>query len=58
MLKDKVTCDEWRGIPAGKSVWDGYNGEKTAPEEPGTYTLYQLVNDDNTHAGWEWCKDD
>lgn len=54
----KVTYADWMGVPAGKTVWDGFNGDKTAPEEPGTYTLYEKVNDDNTHVGWEWVRDE
>ena len=54
----KVTYADWMGVPAGKSVWDGFNGDKIAPEKPGTYTLYEKVNDDNTHAGWEWVRDE
>lgn len=56
----KVTVDEWRHIPSGHSVSDGYNGHKTAPTDPvGLYTLYQIVyEDNNTHAGWEWVLED
>ena len=56
----KVTVDEWKHIPAGTKVANGYSGRYcTAPEEPGFYTLYELVYDNtNVHAGWEWEKDE
>lgn len=48
-------------VPAGESVWNGYVGGKThctAPNEPGTYTLYELAYEaTNTHAGWKWEKE-
>lgn len=56
-MLEKITLDCWKHIQAGKTVWNGYpNGHMTAPGEPGTYTLYQLVDDNNCHAGWEWEK--
>lgn len=48
-------------VRAGETVWNGYVGGQTtctAPEDPGTYTLYELAYDDNTHAGCEWEKED
>lgn len=56
----KVTIDEWRHIAAGETVWNGFavNGDCTAPAEPGFYTLYELVTDGNTHAGFEWEKEE
>ena len=49
-------------VNAGDTVWNGYVGGQTtctAPDEPGTYTLYELAYDDsNTHAGWEWVKEE
>lgn len=55
----RVTLDCWKHIGAGESVWNGFavNGTCTAPEEPGLYTLYELVADGNIHAGWEWEKE-
>lgn len=51
----EITCDYWKHIKAGHSVATGYgNDEITAPEEDGFYTLYQLADDDNNHAGWKW----
>lgn len=52
----KVTVDYWKNIPAGEKVFSGFGYELTAPAEEGTYTLYERVNPDNTHAGWEWVK--
>ena len=55
----KVTVDQWRHVPAGEKVWNGYpNGYCTAPQEPGFYTLYEVANDDNTHFAWSWVKED
>lgn len=55
----KITIDEWKHIPAGETVENGYpvNGYCTAPAEPGFYTLYELASDENTHLGWEWEKE-
>lgn len=44
-------------IPAGDVVPDGYHYRR-APEEPGKYSLYQLVDDHNCHAGWRWQRDE
>lgn len=48
------------GVPAGKSVYTGYaNGTCTAPSEPGTYTLYDVVNQErNEHRGWHWKQEE
>ena len=55
----KITIKEWAHIPAGATVANGYsNGYCTAPSEPGLYTLYQLADDNNCHAGWEWVKEE
>lgn len=43
-------------IPAGHEVADGY-GYRKAPEEPGRYSLIQVVDDHNCHAGWRWQRD-
>ena len=49
---ERITLDCWRNIKAGETVWNGYpDGYMTAPDEPGTYTLCQLVDDNNCHAG-------
>ena len=54
----RVTVNEWTHIKAGETVWNGFSdGYCTAPAEKGFYTLYELVNDDNTHAAWEWEKE-
>ena len=55
----KITIDEWKHIPAGETVENGFpvNGTCQAPEEPGFYTLYELVSSSNTHLGWEWEKE-
>jgi len=48
----KITVDQWKHIPAGTRIWNGYsNGYCQAPKEPGFYTLYELVNDRNCHVG-------
>lgn len=52
-----VTCDEWRNVPAGTRVPDGYGSYRTAPGVPGTYTLYELADENNCHAGWKWERD-
>ena len=56
---NKFTVDEWKHIAAGATVANGFavNGTCTAPSEPGFYTLYELVTDGNTHAGFEWVKE-
>jgi hypothetical protein len=54
----KVTCDYWKHVKAGDSVATGYgDADITAPSEPGTYTLYELADNNNCHCGWEWRKD-
>ena len=55
----RITVDEWKHVPAGESVWNGFavNGTCVAPNEPGLYTLYELAGDDNIHLGWEWEKE-
>ena len=48
------------GVKAGETVWNGFIGGQTtctAPKEPGTYTLYELADDNNCHAGWIWEKE-
>ena len=50
---EKITVNYWQHIAAGAKVADGFTGYKTAPTKPGYYTLYELVNSNNTHAGWE-----
>ena len=50
----RITLDIWRHIPAGKQVESGYSYKLCAPDEAGTYTLYQIVDDKNCHQGWEW----
>ena len=57
---DKITVTSWANIPAGQTVANGYSGGYcTAPSEPGTYTLYELYyTDSNTHAGWEWARNE
>ena len=47
------------GVKAGEVVCNGYPGQtSTAPCEPGTYTLYQLVNPDTwEHEGFIFEKE-
>lgn len=54
-----ITLDCWKHIPAGESIWNGFavNGICTAPSEPGTYTLYEEVSEENMHIGWKWVKE-
>jgi len=52
---DMITVPEWKHIPAGAKVWNGFaNGYLSAPKERGYYVLYELVSDRNTHIGWRW----
>lgn len=52
----KITVDAWQNIPAGGEVPSGYSrpATLTAPAEQGTYTLYELADDNNLHCGWQW----
>ncbi len=51
----KITVDQWKHIPAGTKIWNGYaNGYCTAPSAPGHYTLFEFVSERNTHVGWTW----
>lgn len=53
----KITVDEWKNISAGTTIPNGYsNGYCTAPVDPGKYTLYEVVDDNNVHKWWEWVK--
>lgn len=55
MEEKRLTVDEWKHIPAGTKVANGYsNGYCTAPSEPGLYTLYEIADESNCHVGWEW----
>ena len=51
----RITLDCWQHINAGETVENGFavDGYCTAPQEPGMYTLYELVTDGNIHAGWK-----
>ena len=56
----RVTCEYWKGIPAGETVGTGFlagKTELTAPAGEGTYTLYELADSRNCHIGFEWVKD-
>lgn len=54
----RITVEEWRHIPSGTTVPNGYsNGYCTAPSEPGFYTLYEVADDNNIHVGWEWIRE-
>lgn len=47
-------------VEAGKKVWNGYVGGTqycTAPSEEGLYSLYELADENNCHAGWKWIKE-
>ena len=54
---EKITVDEWKHIPAGQGVDDGYGGYQFAPIADGEYTLYELV-ENGIHAGWKWERED
>lgn len=54
---EMITVDCWKGIPAGETVPSGFTYDLTAPDEEGTYTLYELVDEANIHRGWHWEKD-
>lgn len=54
----KITVDEWKNIPAGAAVKDGFGGYQFAPIGDGVYTLYELVDKRNTHQGWKWERED
>lgn len=44
----------WGNVPAESVVPDGFR-ERKAPEEPGLYSLFELVDvDENTHQGFVW----
>lgn len=43
-------------IQAGEVVANGYN-DSTAPAEAGTYSLWQLVDDNNCHRGFIFEKE-
>ena len=50
-----ITRPEWRHIKAGETVDTGYPSETiTAPPLNGPYTLYQMADENNCHAGWYW----
>lgn len=52
-----ITVDRWQNIPAGGSVPTGFGDEEiTAPNGNGTYTLYELADENNQHCGWKWVK--
>lgn len=56
-LRVRTFCpDEWKNIPAGSVVPDGYGGEIRAPEAPGKYDLHEIASLGNLHIGWEWVK--
>ena len=57
-LTDNILLTRVKDVPAGTTVWSGFNYDLTAPTEPaGTYTLYELVDEANIHRGWEWEKE-
>lgn len=57
-MLQKITVPEWKHIPAGGKVWNGYsNSYCQAPREAGHYVLFQLVNERNCHVGWTWEKE-
>ena len=56
MMMDKYLL--WNNVQPGEVVADGFRDRK-APEAPGLYSLYELVDtDSNTHLGFEWVKQD
>ena len=30
---------------------------RTAPKEPGLYTLYEILGEHNAHLGWKWVRE-
>ena len=58
-MERRITIEEWQHIPAGTVVENGYpGGFCKAPAEPGIYTLYEIADDNNSHIGWEWEKEE
>ena len=58
-MEIRLTVDLWKHIPAGTKEWDGNPNEyRTAPSEPGLYTLYELTDENNCHVGWEWEREE
>ena len=53
----RITAEEWKNIPSGTPVPDGFGNYLFAPIKPGIYTLYELVSDENTHVGWTWINE-
>lgn len=53
----RITVEDWQHIKAGESVPSGFDYDLTAPKEEGTYTLYELADENNCHVGWEWEKE-
>ena len=54
----EITCDYWQNVKAGHSIATGFGDDEiTAPSEPGTYTLYELADNNNCHLGWKWEKE-
>ena len=53
------TRQEWRHIPSGRSVlqYQGGRIRRTAPKEPGLYTLYEILGEHNAHLGWKWVRE-
>ena len=63
------TCSERRNIPAGQFLCLG--GDESpdpegqiidhwvkAPNEPGRYTFYYIIDEENHISGWRWVKDE
>ena len=54
----RITVSEWKHLPAGGKIDNGNCETMTVPGKPGEfYTLYQLADDHNCHAGWDWEKE-
>lgn len=55
---ERITIDQWQHVPAGSAVDSGFSGpDLTAPAEPGYYTLWELVDENNVHRGFTWQKE-
>lgn len=60
MKRRRITVDEWKHIPAGTTIPNGYSNDYcTAPSGPASfYTLYEVADENNCHVGWEWVEDE
>lgn len=54
----RITVNTWMNISAGQSVPSGYDYDLTAPSNEGMYTLYEIVDENHCHVGWQWEKEE